>query len=82
MGIGVSVSRGGAVKLTPERRAALEYLSDRPAKDGRWVLVRDFYASEFASLSKSGHAEAHILSANTALCRITPAGKQALKDNT
>jgi len=37
--------------------------------------------SEFASLPKSGHAEAHILSANTALCRITPAGKQALKDS-
>jgi len=81
MGIGISVGRGGAVKLNPEKRAALEYLSDRPAKDGGWVLVRGFYASEFASLSKSGHAEAHILSANTALCRITPAGKQALKDS-
>ena len=69
-------------RLTPAQRAVLEYLSDRPAKDGGWVLVRDFYASEFAPLSKSGHAEAHILSANTALCRITPAGKQALKDNT
>jgi len=37
--------------------------------------------SEFASLSKSGHAEAHIFSANTALCRITPAGRKALKDS-
>jgi len=68
------------MKLTTEKRAALEYLSDRPAKDGGWVLVRGFYASEFASLSKSGHAEAHILSANTALCRITPPGLKALRE--
>jgi len=62
-------------QLTPKQRAVLE------CSEYQWTW-RFIHGNTVASLTRRGWLEAHILSANTALCRITPAGKQALKDNT